>query len=110
MRSLRKEVQIVVGEQAPQERRGPSRTARTLSSRNVPRSRAASAGFAGQSRGSVPVLAALSAAVLWLTRWPVEWALLAADVVFLAVVPLMFRYSRVIWILLDRTLVPDGNN
>lgn len=58
----------------------------------------------------IPTLAALSAAVLWLTRWQVEWALLAADALFLALVPLVFRYSRVIWMHLDRTLDPDGNN
>lgn len=59
---------------------------------------------------AIPLLALLSVAVLWATRWQVEWALLAADVLFLAFVPLVFRYSRVIWMYFDRAVDPDGNN
>ncbi len=58
----------------------------------------------------IPTLALLSAAVLWLVRWPVEWALLAADALFLALVPLIFRYSRILWMYFDRKIDPDGNN
>lgn len=59
---------------------------------------------------AIPSLALLSALVLWLTRWQVEWALLAADVLFLALVPFIFRWSRVLWMYLDRSLDPDGND
>ena len=59
---------------------------------------------------AIPALALLSIAVLWATRWRVEWALLAADVLFLAFVPLIFRYSRILWMYFDRAVDPDGNN
>ncbi|MBA2370674.1 MAG: hypothetical protein H0V71_03400 [Chloroflexi bacterium] len=54
----------------------------------------------------VPVLALLSAGVLWLTRWPVEWALLGADAIFLGIAPQVFRYSRILWIHFDQAVDP----
>lgn len=55
----------------------------------------------------VPLLALLSVLVLWLTRWPVLWALVAADAIFIPLVPLVFRYSRVLWIHLDQAIDPE---
>lgn len=43
--------------------------------------------------------------LLW-TRMPAEWALLAATAPFLATVPVIWRYSRVLWMHLDRALDP----
>jgi uncharacterized protein (DUF983 family) len=55
----------------------------------------------------VPLLAVLTlGAWLWLGV-PLLWAILIADVVFLVFVPLIFRWSRVLWIHLDRTLDPE---
>jgi hypothetical protein len=42
-----------------------------------------------------------------ITRWPVEWALAGAGVVFLLFVPAVFRYSRVVWIHFDRWIEPS---
>lgn len=41
-------------------------------------------------------------------RWPLERSLLAASVVFLGLVPLVFRYARSLWIHLDRRMDPDA--
>lgn len=40
-------------------------------------------------------------------RWSLERSLLAAAVVFLGVVPFVFRYARSLWIHLDRRMDPD---
>src|SRR5215211_4388438 len=38
------------------------------------------------------------AVIVWLASgWRVEWVLLAAGMLFLAFVPPLFRYSRVVW-------------
>jgi uncharacterized protein (DUF983 family) len=43
----------------------------------------------------------------WLaTGWPLEGVLVAAGLLFLPFVPAIFRYSRVIWMHLDRALDP----
>ena len=47
------------------------------------------------------------ALVCWLlTGWPLEGVLVAAGLLFLPFVPAIFRYSRVIWMHLDRALDP----
>ena len=47
------------------------------------------------------------ALVLWLvTGWPLEGVLVAAGLLFLPFVPAIFRYSRVIWMHLDRAIDP----
>jgi uncharacterized protein (DUF983 family) len=69
---------------------------------------------AGYYTGSMYISYMLSALLLggltllvWLiTRWPVEWALAGAGVVFLLFVPAVFRYSRVVWIHFDRWIEP----
>ncbi len=58
---------------------------------------------------AVPILAALTA-ILWyglLPAWPLHLILLPAILAFLPLVPAVFRYSRIIWIHLDRRLNPD---
>ena len=57
---------------------------------------------------AVPLLAALTLLFWGLTDWPVERILLAATLALLPFVPAIFRYSRVIWIYLDRALAPDS--
>jgi hypothetical protein len=54
----------------------------------------------------VPVLIALFVAIWLLTRWDVVAALIVADVAFLAAAPLVWRYSRVVWLHLDWVLDP----
>ena len=44
-------------------------------------------------------------AILW-SLWPLELALVAAGLLFLATVPGIFRYSRVIWMYFDHALDP----
>jgi hypothetical protein len=56
---------------------------------------------------AVLLLSALSLLFWGLTDWPVERILLAATLALLPFVPAIFRYSRVIWIYLDRALDPD---
>jgi uncharacterized protein (DUF983 family) len=55
----------------------------------------------------VPLLAAISLSVWWISGWRVEIVLLVAGVYFLAFVPAIFRYSRVIWMHFDRVVDPD---
>lgn len=54
---------------------------------------------------AVPLLALLILLV-WLAIRSVEWALVIADVLFLPLAPVVFRYSRVIWMHFDRALDP----
>jgi uncharacterized protein (DUF983 family) len=54
----------------------------------------------------VPVLALIVAAIWLATRWDVLVALVVGDVLFLAVVPFVWRYSRVVWLHLDWLLDP----
>jgi uncharacterized protein (DUF983 family) len=57
----------------------------------------------------VPVLGLIVAAVLLATRWDIVMVLLLADVLFLAAVPFIWRYSRVVWLHVDWLIdpVPD---
>ncbi len=55
---------------------------------------------------SVALYLALSLLLWWVTGH-VELGLLIAVVPFLAAVPVIFRYSRVIWMHLDHTLDPE---
>jgi uncharacterized protein (DUF983 family) len=54
----------------------------------------------------VPVLVALFLAVWLLTRWDVTAVLVVADLAFVAAAPLVWRYSRVVWLHLDWVLDP----
>jgi uncharacterized protein (DUF983 family) len=57
----------------------------------------------------VPVLVLLVAGVWLVTRWDAVAVLVAADGLFLAAAPFVWRYSRVVWLHLDWLLdpVPD---
>ncbi len=55
----------------------------------------------------VPLLALLILGALVGLHLSVEWALLVADLLFLAFVPLIFRWSRVLWIHFDRAVDPE---
>ena len=54
----------------------------------------------------IPVLALLVLAVWLATGWDILVALVVADVLFLAVVPFVWRYSRVVWLHLDWLIDP----
>jgi len=54
----------------------------------------------------IPVLALLVLAVWLATGWDIVVALVVADVLFLAVVPFVWRYSRVVWLHLDWLIDP----
>jgi len=56
---------------------------------------------------SVAVVALLFVAVLALTHWPLEWVLLVSGLAFLPLAPLCLRYSRALWMNLDRRIDPD---
>jgi uncharacterized protein (DUF983 family) len=55
---------------------------------------------------TVPILVLLTAFFAVVVRLPIEWAAAAATLVFLPLSPLIFRYSRVLWIYLDQRLDP----
>lgn len=55
----------------------------------------------------VPLLASLIGLVWLVTRWPIEWALVAGDLLFLAVAPLVWRYSRIAWLHFDWFVDPE---
>ena len=57
----------------------------------------------------VPLLGLLTFAIqqLVLPSWPLHWVLFPAIVVFLPLVPLIFRYSRVAWIHLEWYTLED---
>ncbi|WP_435017918.1 DUF983 domain-containing protein [Tundrisphaera sp. TA3] len=59
---------------------------------------------------AVPIIAAgVIAGSLWIVpTWPLHWVLVAAWVLFLPLVPAVFRASRVLFIHLDRFLDPEG--
>lgn len=44
---------------------------------------------------------------LALPDWNANWAALFATLTFLPIVPMVFRYSRTLWIYFDRWLWPD---
>ena len=54
----------------------------------------------------IPVLALLVLAVWLATGWDILAALVVADVLFLAVVPFVWRYSRVVWLHVDWLIDP----
>jgi len=54
----------------------------------------------------IPVLALLVLAVWFATGWDIVVALVVADVLFLALVPFVWRYSRVVWLHLDWLIDP----
>ena len=56
---------------------------------------------------AVPLLALLALLVWAVTRWPIEWVLVLASLLFLLFIPAIFRYSRVIWLHFDRWTDPD---
>jgi uncharacterized protein (DUF983 family) len=55
---------------------------------------------------TVPILVLLTAFFAVVMRLPIEWAAAAAALVFLPLSPVIFRYSRVLWIYLDQRLDP----
>ena len=56
---------------------------------------------------AVPLVAALVVLVyLVAPAWRLEWLVLAASVGFLPLMPFVFRWSRILWIHLDRTIDP----
>lgn len=55
---------------------------------------------------AIGLLAVSFFAILALTRWSIEWVLLASALLFLPLAPLCVRYSRAIWIYLDRRIDP----
>ena len=57
---------------------------------------------------AIPALAGLSGLIWLLTRWPVEGVLAAGDLLFLLLVPGIFRYSRIVWMHFDQTLDPEA--
>jgi uncharacterized protein (DUF983 family) len=59
---------------------------------------------------AVPLVGGLTA-LLWygvFPRWSLHWVVLLAAALLLPLVPLLFRYSRLGWMYLDRRLDPDG--
>lgn len=57
---------------------------------------------------AVAIIAALTVVLSYevLPQWPLEWVVLAATAVFLPLVPAVFRYSRIVWIHVDRYVDP----
>lgn len=55
---------------------------------------------------TVPLLVVATAFFAVVVHLPIEGAALAATLVFLPLSPLIFRYSRVLWIYLDQRLDP----
>ena len=55
---------------------------------------------------AVALVAVLFFGLLAITRWPLEWVLLAASLAFLPLAPACLRYSRALWMNLDRRIDP----
>ena len=55
---------------------------------------------------AVTLVAILFFGLLWLTHWSLEWVLLVSGATFLPLAPFCFRYSRALWIYLDRRIDP----
>jgi uncharacterized protein (DUF983 family) len=55
---------------------------------------------------AIALVAILFFALLAITRWPLEWVLLAASLAFLPLAPVCLRYARALWIYLDRRIDP----
>ena len=56
---------------------------------------------------SVPPVALLVGVIWLITRWRIDYVFLAAFVAYLPFVPLMVRFSRVVWIHIDQWLDPE---
>jgi hypothetical protein len=54
----------------------------------------------------IPVLALIVLAIWFATGWDIVVALIVGDLLFLAVVPFVWRYSRVVWLHLDWLIDP----
>jgi uncharacterized protein (DUF983 family) len=57
---------------------------------------------------AVPIITVITV-LLWLgplRRWEIGWIVLAAGVLFLPLVPAVFRWSRIVWIHMDRYVDP----
>jgi ABC-type transport system involved in cytochrome c biogenesis permease component len=55
----------------------------------------------------VPLIAALALLVAAVTHWSPEISILIAGLLFLPLVPPIFRYSRVVWMHFDRMVDPS---
>ena len=60
---------------------------------------------------AVPIMGVITALLIYLRyrlvpEWPFYWVFVLAGVLFLPFVPAVFRYSRIIWIHLDRYIDP----
>ena len=44
--------------------------------------------------------------LLAITRWPLEWVLVSSSLAFLPLAPFCLRYSRALWMYLDRRIDP----
>ena len=55
---------------------------------------------------AVALVGVLFFLVLALTRWPLEWVLVAAGAAFLPLAPLCLRYARAVWMYMDRRIDP----
>jgi len=56
---------------------------------------------------AVPILALLTVGIWLATRWTPEISILVGGVLFLPLVPSVFRYSRVLWMHFDRMVDPS---
>jgi uncharacterized protein (DUF983 family) len=56
---------------------------------------------------SIPPVLALVFTFWWLAGWPLGSAIMGAFVAYLPFVPLAVRFSRVIWIYIDRSVDPN---
>ena len=56
---------------------------------------------------AVALVGILFFGVLAITHWPLEWVLVASGLAFLPLAPLCLRYSRALWMSLDRRIDPD---
>jgi hypothetical protein len=55
---------------------------------------------------AVALIGILFFAVLAITHWSLEWVLVAAGLAFLPLAPLCLRYSRALWMAIDRRIDP----
>ena len=55
---------------------------------------------------AVPLIGAMMALLSYrlVPGWPLHWVVLVAGVLFVPLVPVVFRYSRIVWIHFDRYL------
>ena len=58
---------------------------------------------------SIPIVIALTAMLSFtlLSAWELHWAAIAAWMLYLFLVPAVFRYSRIMWMHVDRHFNPD---